>query len=91
MTKSDVTHITRRDLLRTAGTGFGMVALSQLLAEDRPAGGPLAADDFGFKAVEDAVHPNDLHATILRLMGFDHTRLTYRHSGRGFPPHQRRG
>ena len=41
-------------------------------------------DDFGFKAVEDAVHPNDLHATILRLMGFDHTRLIYRHSGRDF-------
>lgn len=43
-----------------------------------------ATDDFGFKAVEKPVHPHDLHATILHLMGLDHTRLTYRHSGRDF-------
>ena len=43
-----------------------------------------ATDDFGFKAVENRVHPHDLHATILHLMGFDHERLTYRHAGRDF-------
>jgi hypothetical protein len=43
-----------------------------------------ATDDFGFKAVEKPVHPHDLHATILHQMGFDHTKLTYRHSGRDF-------
>jgi len=43
-----------------------------------------ATDEFGFKAVEKPVHPHDLHATILHLMGFDHKRLTYRHSGRDF-------
>jgi hypothetical protein len=43
-----------------------------------------ATDDFGFKAVEKPVHVHDLHATILHLMGFDHTRLTYRYSGRDF-------
>lgn len=43
-----------------------------------------ATDDFGFKAVENPVHPHDLHATILHLMGLDHTRLTYRYSGRDF-------
>jgi Protein of unknown function (DUF1501) len=43
-----------------------------------------ATDDFGFKAVEKRVHVNDLHATILHLMGLDHTRLTYRYSGRDF-------
>ena len=43
-----------------------------------------ATDDFGFKAVENPVHPHDLHATILHLLGFDHTRLTYRYSGRDF-------
>jgi hypothetical protein len=43
-----------------------------------------ATDDFGFEAVEDRVHVHDLHATILHLMGFDHTRLTYRHAGRDF-------
>lgn len=41
-------------------------------------------DDFGLKAVENPVHPHDLHATILHLLGFDHTRLTYRYSGRDF-------
>ena len=43
-----------------------------------------ATDEFGFKAVENPVHVHDLHATILRLMGFDHTRLTYRYAGRDF-------
>lgn len=43
-----------------------------------------ATDDFGFKAVEKPVHPHDLHATILHQMGFDHTRLTYHHSGRDY-------
>jgi hypothetical protein len=43
-----------------------------------------ATDDFGYKAVENRVHVHDLHATILHLLGFDHTRLTYRHAGRDF-------
>ena len=43
-----------------------------------------ATDDFGFKAVENPVHPHDLHATVLHLFGLDHTRLTYRYSGRDF-------
>jgi hypothetical protein len=43
-----------------------------------------ATDDFGFKAVENRVHVHDLHATILNQLGFDHTRLTYRHAGRDF-------
>ena len=43
-----------------------------------------ATDEFGFKAVEDPVHVHDLHATILRLMGFDHEKFTYRYAGRDF-------
>ena len=43
-----------------------------------------ATDEFGFQAVENRVHVHDLHATILRLLGFDHTKLTYRHAGRDF-------
>jgi hypothetical protein len=43
-----------------------------------------ATDDFGFKAVDKPVHPHDLHATILHLLGMDHTKLTYRYSGRDF-------
>jgi hypothetical protein len=43
-----------------------------------------ATDEFGYKAVENPVHVHDLHATILHLLGFDHTRLTYRYAGRDF-------
>ncbi len=43
-----------------------------------------ATDEFGFQAVENPVHVHDLHATLLQLMGLDHTRLTYRHAGRDF-------
>jgi len=43
-----------------------------------------ATDEFGYRAVENKVHVHDLHATILHLLGFDHTKLTYRHAGRDF-------
>ena len=43
-----------------------------------------ATDDFGWKAVEKPVHVHDIHATILYLLGIDHTKLTYRYSGRDF-------
>ncbi len=43
-----------------------------------------ATDEFGFKAIEKRVHVHDLHATLLHLMGFDHTQLTYRYAGRDF-------
>jgi uncharacterized protein (DUF1501 family) len=43
-----------------------------------------ATDDFGYRAVQNPVHVHDLHATVLHLLGFDHTRLTYRYSGRDF-------
>src|SRR4051812_25784297 len=43
-----------------------------------------ATDDFGFKAVDKPIHVHDLHATILKLMGFDHERFTYRYAGRDF-------
>src|SRR5205807_5239888 len=42
------------------------------------------SDELGFRAVENPVHVHDLHATILHLLGFDHTRLTYRFQGRDF-------
>ena len=41
-------------------------------------------DDLGLSVVEDKVHIHDLQATILHCLGFDHTRLTYRHMGRDF-------
>ena len=41
-------------------------------------------DELGFQTVKDTVHVHDLHATLLHLLGFDHTRLTYRFQGRDF-------
>ena len=43
-----------------------------------------ATDEFGFAAVENRVHVHDLHATLLKLLGFDHEKLTYRYAGRDF-------
>jgi uncharacterized protein (DUF1501 family) len=42
------------------------------------------SDEFGFNVVRDKVHVHDLHATLLHLLGFDHTKLTYRFQGRDF-------
>ncbi len=43
-----------------------------------------ATDEFGFRAQENKVHVHDLHATIMKLMGFDHEKFTYRYAGRDF-------
>lgn len=42
------------------------------------------SDEYGIRPGRDPVHVHDFHATILHLMGLDHERLTYRHSGRDF-------
>jgi arylsulfatase A-like enzyme len=41
-------------------------------------------DDFSYNITENPVHVHDLNATILHLLGFDHTKLTYRAQGRDF-------
>jgi len=41
-------------------------------------------DELGYDAVEDPVHVNDLHATMLHLLGLQHDRLTIRYQGRDF-------
>ena len=43
-----------------------------------------ATDEIGHKAAVDRVHVNDFHATLLHLLGMEHEKLTYRHSGRDF-------
>jgi len=43
-----------------------------------------ATDELGYSPVENPVHVHDLHATMLSLLGLDHTRLTYRFEGRNF-------
>jgi hypothetical protein len=40
-----------------------------------------ATDDFGYQAIQNRVHWNDFHATVLHLLGIDHERLTYYHNG----------
>lgn len=42
------------------------------------------SDELGFNVVKDRVHVHDLHATMLHLLGFDHTKLTYKFQGRPF-------
>ena len=41
-------------------------------------------DEIGYAAVENRVSVNDLHATMLHLLGLDHERLTYFHNGRSY-------
>ena len=41
-------------------------------------------DDYGYYAIENKVHFHDLHATMLHLLGLDHTKLTFRQAGRDF-------
>jgi hypothetical protein len=43
-----------------------------------------ASDEYGSAIAENEVHVHDFNATILHCLGFDHTRLTYRHAGRDF-------
>jgi len=43
-----------------------------------------ATDEFGYRAQDKPVHPHDVNATLLHQLGLDHTRLTYRYSGRDF-------
>ena len=47
-------------------------------------------DEIGFSPVEDAVHVHDIQATILHLLGIDHTKLTFKFRGRDFPLDRRR-
>ena len=42
------------------------------------------SDDYGIHVAKNPVHVHDFHATILHLMGLDHERLTYRHTGRDY-------
>ena len=41
-------------------------------------------DDYGYNITQDPVHIHDLNATILRCLGIDHKRLTYKNQGRQF-------
>jgi hypothetical protein len=74
------------ELPSATGRDHNPYGFSMCLAGGGVRGGHVhgATDEFGFQAVEDVVHVHDLHATILRLLGFDHEKLTYRFAGRDF-------
>jgi hypothetical protein len=74
------------ELPKLSGRDHNHYGFSMWLAGGGVRGGYVhgATDDFGFAAVENKVHVHDLHATLLHLLGFDHTKLTYRYAGRDF-------
>ena len=70
----------------TKGRNHYAVAFSSLLAGGGVKGGIAygETDEYGLSIVKNPCHVHDYHATILHLMGIDHTRLTYRYAGRDF-------
>jgi uncharacterized protein (DUF1501 family) len=77
---------TNKEAGRNMGRDHHPQAFSMWLAGGGVQGGQTIGktDDFGFNSVEDRVPVHDLHATILHLLGFDHTKLTYHFQGRDF-------
>ncbi len=68
------------------GRGHHSACFSSWLAGSGVKGGTTygTTDDIGGTVAENGVHVHDFHATILHLLGIDHTRLTYRHAGRDY-------
>jgi hypothetical protein len=65
------------------GRDHHIKGFSMMLAGGGIRGGVVhgATDDFGYNAIQDVVHVRDLHATMLHLLGIDHTRLTFPYQG----------
>src|SRR5579871_5131835 len=70
----------------TKGRNHYARAFSSLLAGAGIKGGSTygQTDEYGIEIVSNPAHVHDYHATILHLMGLDHTKLTYRYAGRDF-------
>lgn len=68
------------------GRGHHSACFSSWLAGGGAKGGIAhgTTDEIGARVAENGVHVHDFHATILHLLGIDHTKLTYRHAGRDF-------
>jgi uncharacterized protein (DUF1501 family) len=84
--RTPMVEIRRTDDPDNAGRDHHPNAYSMWLAGGGIKGGTVvgATDELGFRITEDPVHIHDLQATMLHCLGFDHTRLTYRHIGRDF-------
>ncbi|GIW79310.1 MAG: sulfatase [Gemmatales bacterium] len=76
----------RRGFKKVTGRDHHPFAFSVWLAGGGVRGGQVVgqSDEIGWHAIEDKMHINDFHATILALFGFDHLKLTYRFQGRDF-------
>lgn len=70
----------------TKGRGHHSACFSSWMAGGGVKGGLAygSTDEIGATVAENGVHVHDFHATILHLLGIDHTRLTYRHAGRDY-------
>jgi hypothetical protein len=80
------TPMAQSDKGSAAGRDHHMRGFSMFLAGGGIKGGIThgATDELGYNAVEDVVHVHDLHATMLHLLGVEHTKLTYKFQGRDF-------
>jgi hypothetical protein len=76
----------RTPMAQGKGRDHHIKGFSMMLAGGGIKGGVTygATDELGYAAVENPVSVHDLHATLLRLLGIDHTKLTYRSQGRDF-------
>ncbi|MEO8496603.1 MAG: DUF1501 domain-containing protein, partial [Planctomycetota bacterium] len=74
-------HVKNQDGRDHNSTGFSMWMAGGGVKGGQRVG---MTDDHGVEAVENKIGFHDLHATMLHLLGLDHTRLTYRYAGRDF-------
>ncbi|MCH2201062.1 MAG: DUF1501 domain-containing protein [Fuerstiella sp.] len=76
----------RTPMAQGSGRDHHIMGFSMFLAGGAVKGGLTwgATDELGYEAIENKVHVNDLHATLLHLFGIDHERLTHRFQGRDF-------
>jgi len=82
----DMTHDIPVTTVQAAGREHHHWVFSSWLAGGGVRGGMTwgESDDYGINVAADEVHVHDFHTTILHLLGLDHTRLTWRNSGRDF-------
>jgi hypothetical protein len=84
--RTPMVELRRPEDVDNAGRDHHPAAYSMWMAGGGVKGGQVIGktDDLCFKILEDPVHVHDLQATVLRLLGFDHTRLVYPYMGRKF-------
>jgi uncharacterized protein (DUF1501 family) len=84
--RTPMVEMRKPDEADTAGRDHHPSCFSLWMAGGGIKGGQVIGktDELGFRIEEDPVHVHDLQATMLHLLGFDHTRLTYSYMGRNF-------